>query len=53
MIIVAMKIITNNQIVLGSTSPHFSVVPFPVTLIASSEVTVMSLAHYGTPATWI
>lgn len=27
-----------------STTPHFSVVPFPVALISSSEVTVMSLA---------
>lgn len=44
MVIAAMKIITNNQIVLGPTTAHFSVVPFPVTLISSLEVTVMSLA---------
>lgn len=44
MIIVAMKIITRNQIVLGASTPHFSVIPFPVALISSSEVAMLSLA---------
>ena len=44
MAIVAMKITANNQIVPGPTTPHFFVFPFPVALISSSEVTVMSLA---------
>lgn len=53
MIIVAMKIFTRNQIVLGASTPHFSVIPFPVALISSSEVAMLSWLHYGTPATWI